>query len=535
MRQAILCLVSLSYFLFPVSCLASSEFNTSYHSLYTVDQEGVTLVTHTINLVNNLAHIYATEYSFALTGLSLTNLVVSDETGTLPASITSANGTSTINIDIANPVVGKDQSKQLSISYRTQDVATRIGNTLTINIPRLANSNEAQEYVRTIQVPGVDGVPQLLFPPPSQTFVEGDNATFIYRDQGSGALTLLFGESSTYRVTLDYLLKNESLQSIDSELSLPPDTPYQRILLDSLVPPPTDIRVDDDGNWLARYKLKPQEKLAVKAIVYATVSPQARYPDPSLLTPSLLTPAKYWESKSDAVATLARQLKTPAQFYSYLTSNFVYNFDKSLSGANRLGANKSLDSPTNVVCTEFTDTFVALARAVGISSREINGYAYTTGSSLQPLSSATDVLHAWPEYFDVSRQSWIQVDPTWGHTTGGVDYFNKLDFSHITFVRHGQESEYPLPAGVYKDNSQDKSIFVEVADVTPSPISQSVVRDGKIYNTGNVAVIDPAFGYLPPYGVTDAPTPARPTLYDKIKQLCVNLFSKFFRRPPASL
>ena len=101
------------------------------------------------------------------------------------------------------------------------------------------------------------------------------------------------------------------------------------------------------------------------------------------------------------------------------------------------------------------------------------GFAYTTNSKLRPLSLVADVLHAWPEYWDTTRGIWIPVDPTWANTTGGVDYFSKLDFNHITFAIQGKSSEKPYPAGFYKEsgiNSKDVTVsFAEVPAIMPSP------------------------------------------------------------------
>ncbi len=63
------------------------------------------------------------------------------------------------------------------------------------------------------------------------------------------------------------------------------------------------------------------------------------------------------------------------------------------------------------------------------------------------MSLVKDVLHAWPEYYDESKKTWIMIDPTWGNTTHGMDYFSSLDFEHITFVIKGLSSTYPVPAG----------------------------------------------------------------------------------------
>jgi hypothetical protein len=114
---------------------------------------------------------------------------------------------------------------------------------------------------------------------------------------------------------------------------------------------------------------------------------------------------------------------------------------------------------------EFTDLFVAIARAAGIPAREAIGYAYTNNPDIRPLSLVLDVLHSWPEYYDREHRVWIPVDPTWGNTTGGVNYFDKLDFDHIVFAIHGISSTYPYPAGFYRENGKTgKSIDVVFTD-----------------------------------------------------------------------
>jgi hypothetical protein len=61
------------------------------------------------------------------------------------------------------------------------------------------------------------------------------------------------------------------------------------------------------------------------------------------------------------------------------------------------------------------------------------------------------------------------VDPTWGSTTGGVDYFSTLDFDHFAFVIKGVDSNYPIPAGGYKfiTDKNTKDISVEFTQNIP--------------------------------------------------------------------
>jgi len=532
MKKLLILLLILST---PPAASATSEFTTTFNSLYTISHTGDTHISHTIILKNNLAHLYATEYSLSVSGDSLTELLVSDETGLLTPNLEVSNGVTNIHLTISHPSIGKDQTKTLVIQYRSKDIVEIIGNTLTVNIPRLSQGNEAESYTRTVKVENLGTESTLIYPPPSQTETVPPYTIYTFSGSTNQALTLLFGESVTYKLNLKYQLKNKELQSIDSELALPPDTAYQRILLHQLVPPPLGVRVDQDGNWLARYSLKPQEKLLIEAEIYATVYPQPTLPDPSDHLPFTTIHSAYWDTQSDIVQSLAQQLKTPLNIYTYLTNNFTYNFEKSASGVARIGATKALSSPSLVVCTEFTDTFVALTRVLNIPSREINGYAYTTNTALRPLNLETDVLHSWPEYFDSTMGTWIQLDPTWGNTTGGIDYFHKLDFSHITFVRHGLEPTYPLPAGVYKDSADQKYVQVEVAtDVSPV-VTRFELKGNQVVNTGNVSLVHEQVGYLPPYASQTLPSPRHLSLYDKIKSLCASLLSKFSRLLPASM
>lgn len=532
MKKVLLILFSTIFYIFASTTAvhAASEFTTSFNSLYTIDESGLATVTHTITLKNNLAHIYATDYTIAVSGEDLTGITASDEQGNLDTDSTVSNGLTTIHFTFTKPSIGKDQEKIITLSYQTHDVVELIGNTMTINIPRLAKANEAESYTRTIQIAGQTDKPSFIYPQPNKTEPNGASTVYTFIGHQNDSLTLLFGDSVSYHLKLTYELRNKELKAGISELAIPPDTGYQSVILASLNPEPLNIRIDQDGNWLASYNLKAQEKLTVIADLYVTVHPTPVLNDPSQ-TQFIKTPhSKYWDPNSSEVRDLSERLKSPKNFYDYLVANFTYNFSALSTGSLRQGTQKALAAPTNVLCTEFTDVFVSLARAQNIPSREINGFGYTKNTVLQPQNLDSDFLHAWPEYYDKDKKIWLSVDPTWANTTGGIDYFSKLDFSHITFVRHGQEDSYPLPAGAYKSNPADKFIQVEVAKEVPEAISRSEIKGKLVKNTGNVAIFDDQLGYIPPYGEATLPTNQVHSIYDKIKALCEKLLSVFYRR-----
>ena len=137
-----------------------------------------------------------------------------------------------------------------------------------------------------------------------------------------------------------------------------------------------------------------------------------------------------------------------------------------------MGAVAALQNPDQAICMEFTDLFIALSRAAGIPAREIDGYAYTENPQLQPLGLVADVLHAWPEYYDKDKGVWIPIDPTWASTSGGIDYFNKLDLRHFTFVIHGESSVTPYPPGSYKlGPNPQKDVYVSFGTLPENRIT----------------------------------------------------------------
>lgn len=505
---------------------AAGEFKTAFTSSYVVDTQGNTMVTHEIAITNQLAHIYTTEYTLAVGSDRISDVETRVQGRAVQGKVNQDGASTTMTITIEDPVIGKDQTTNIAISYLSPDIATVLGDTMTINIPRLSKANEAESFTRIIKVPvelqDVTSASHTNY----GSQVVGDQRIYTFQGAPSESITMLFGDHVTYKLQLSYEISNPTLSASNTEIALPPDTPYQQIVLDKIEPEPLNITTDPDGNWLATYSLKAGEKKTIIATLFAIVSATPKWHDPSKKGTDLLEAKKYWEVDNAQIIDLAARLKTSKNIYEYLVQNFTYNYNLINSGANRQGAVKALGDPTSVLCTEFTDAFIALARSTGIPAREINGYAYSDNPSLRPLTGGTDILHAWPEYYDEDKKGWISIDPTWGNTTGGVNYFDKLDFNHIVFVRRGLESTYPLPAGVYRTQAQSKQIEVTVADQEPAPQVTSEIRGGLLYNTGNVGAVFDEVGYLPPRASAKLDRDEKATWVDGIRLFINSLLTK---------
>ncbi len=512
--------------LFPHSIYASTEYQLDYQSTYRLINDQNTQVTHKITLTNRLANIYPTSYTISIGTNNLRHILVLVNHQKVTPKISLSSLSTTITIPIPNPKIGQNQTNLIQLSYLNPTILEKTGQTYEINLPKLSRANEAHSYRRTLILPSTFPSFSLATPKPNyQTKDETGNLSLTWLGYPNDNITILFGQAQTYHLQLNYYLPNSTLKPSSTEIALPPDTDYQQVYLSSINPKPESIKLDQDGNWIALYRLQNQEKLHIQADIFIQV-----YPTPHFKLPSssnfdyLLKPTKFWPSHDPKIKRLAHQLQTPQNIYNYLVNNFVYNYNR-LQTPQRLGALQALAQPQSAICTEFTDTFIALTRALGIPAREINGYAYTNNKKLKPLDLTKDVLHSWPEYYDSTKHQWLAVDPTWGNTTGGVDYFHKLDFNHLTFVRHGREDNYPLPAGAYKTNQNQKSISIFLVDKFPQAKPQWQIVNHQLINTGKIALINQKINlpnhqtfqvdYLPPYGHLDLPQPTPQTNYSK--------------------
>lgn len=468
---------------------AAGEFKTSYNTTYTVEEDSSVKVTQNITSENLTSEYRLSEYRFTIGSEAPADITAWDPTGPITPEITKKSGSTVVEIKFRAVVVGKGSKLNFGISYAFPGLASKNGLIWELNLLKITGLEEISSYNLTVSVPAGFGPPLFQFPTPvSQKIVEG-RRLINYNKAGlsQGAPRLGFGESQLYQLKLTYHLENPRVGLGYTEIALPPDIiDYQQLVQKSLLPAPISIRVDGDGNYLARYNLRPLEKKDVVwegwvALYYPPrdFSTEKLSAIPEELVQKYTVNQNYWETGAVEIISEATKLADPGrpaveimrQIYNFVTGKLSYDYQKIESGELvRLGALTALAQPDKAVCMEYTDLFIALARAAGIPAREVDGFAYTADDANRPLSLRLegDVLHAWPQaYFPGT--GWMMVDPTWGSTSES-DYFSFFDLSHIAFVVKGESSEYPLPAGSYKTNPNQKD--VEVSFSTQKEVTQ---------------------------------------------------------------
>lgn len=478
------------------SVQASEEFTTSYDVIYRINSSGLTTVNQKISLINKFSNIYATEYTLSVGSLNIQNVRAWDSLGPLGTSISRSHDSTIINLVFNEKVVGKDKTLNFTLEYESLDFASKKGQVWEIIIPKVANIEEIEEYNLTLNVPLILGEAAYLSPKPISS---QPPSYFFNKTAGAKGIMAAFGECQIFDFKISYYLKNPDMNFKIMQIALPPDTAYQKIIYQKIEPKPEEIIVDDDGNWLASYKLGPKGELKIVTLGSAQIFLKPITGYGLLITDykDYLGPQKYWEVDDPEIKNLAKKLKTSRKIYDFVVKTLSYDYQR-IGEAERLGAVKTLANSHSALCMEFTDLFIALCRAAGIPAREINGFAYTENPRLKPLSLREDILHAWPEYWDEKRKIWIPVDPTWEETTGGVDFFNKLDLNHFAFVIHGMKSNFPQAPGEGPQKNVEVTFAKTLAKIKeelkvdfdlPKKAVAGFSISGKVVikNTGNVA------------------------------------------------
>jgi hypothetical protein len=509
LKRILLLIVSLVVlFLSPGRVEASEEFKIDVTTNYRVEPQGIVEVTQKIRIENLVSDLYATSFAIELDNIDPIAPHASENGQPISLESKKADSKTILIANFPEALVGRGRVRNFEIVFSEDSFATRTGEIWEIAIPRLSDEANFDSYALFLIVPESFGQEAYISPEPeSRVSSEGETVYAFSQDSVSkSGITAGFGQFQVFSYVLNYHLENPIAKSAEVDIAIPPDTAFQKVYVSTIDPKPNNVYMDSDGNWLATYLLSPKQRIdvSVKGAVQIFASPRPFFKPTREELEENLKPSEFWQVEDPRIINLAKELKTPEEIYKYVADTLSYDYERVRPNVARLGALSVLENPTQAICMEYTDLFIALARAAGIPAREVNGYAYSENPDIQPLSLVADVLHAWPEYYDYERGAWIPIDPTWGSTTGGVDYFNKLDLRHFTFVIHGKDPQVPFPPGSYKlGPNPQKDVFVNFGqlpekktttpklELTPTAFSLSGRSFNiEIQNPGPVAIYD---------------------------------------------
>jgi len=440
----------------------AEDFRTNYKVEYFLSNSKENIESearYSINITNLKEGFYVSKFTLSFPkSFAIDNITASDDTGTLEPEISQTNDAINIQLTFNNPNTGIREQNNFYLKFNQRNLFNINGNIWEVILP-VVEKRKDENYQIEVNLPN-NSDRKISISKPAPTSINQNTITWL--NPLTKTIYAVFGDSQLYQLNLYYNLYNPKITNGYMDVAFPPDMSNQKIFIKSIDPLPEKTYIDEDGNYIGRFVLKPREKKKIefKAIAQITAVPREEVKLHeiemfNLQKNYLLNESIYW--KVDNIEKY-KNLGSPTDIYNYITSKFDYDYSRISKDIKRLGAEYALRNPKNAVCTEFSDAFVAISREKGIFSREIQGYGFSDSKELRPLSLVADVLHSWPQYFNSEKNLWISIDPTWENTSG-IDYFSSFDLNHIAFAIHGKKPDYPLPAGMYKvDDTRDISI-----------------------------------------------------------------------------
>lgn len=464
-------LFSLFFLFFRINYLHAQETHQiEYISEYFVEKSGDCLVNITAKITHLRSDVAVKELTYKFPkNFAIEIIKAQDFSGEASTSKEEVDNYIKLKILLSHPPVGKNTENEVVLSFKQKNLIKFNGHIWEVILPVIKDQKSTKNKI-IFHLPQ-DSEKSLSLSKPKPNLIK--DRTIYWENINEKTIYAVFGNFQIYTVVLSYHLENQNLFPVIREVTFPPETLYQSVFINNIEPKPVKTYLDVDDNFIAQYQLGPKEKktISFEGYLKTMVQPQKEligyFKKKFELNKNFyLSPQPYWElSQSILENQLINPLKKPNEIYQFVTNFLQYDFNKLKNNPQRLGAKNALLNPKNVVCLEFTDTFVAIAREKGIPAREINGYGYSEEQEFRPISLTSDILHSWPEYFDENRGIWVPVDPTWENTSG-IDYFSSFDFNHLVFVIHGKSSTYPLSAGLYKIE-KSKDVSVRIVDQTP--------------------------------------------------------------------
>ena len=465
------------------------NFDITLHSTYTITATGKAIVEQKFIIKNKTPELFVSKYGIVVSSTNLENIEIIHNEKKLESSINKQKGQTSIGVTFEDKIVGEGKTNELIISYTDQDIALISGKILEINIPELSDHDQYQAYQLELRVPSIFDTPSRINPSNFTLKQEGDYNVITYADLQNQSVSAIFGNKQVFELKLNYYLNNPTSQNALTQITLPPETPYQKVHYFNLDPMPNNIKEDSDGNFIATYEIPANNSFNVELLaqVLLTLSADPLVPFSPVLSDHL-NEQKFWEINNPLIIELAKDLQNPKNISDLVVDKLNYTnkpLDQNFERLGSLGAIKEENS-NDVTCQEFADLFITLARQKNIPARRIVGIAYSNNEELRPSNLNSDILHTWPEYYDLETQSWIRIDPTWEDTTGGIDYFNNFDLNHIALAINGTSSSLPYPAGSYsgETNEKNKKIYLDFSKedfVKTNPSFEINLVDKKIY------------------------------------------------------
>lgn len=434
---------------------ASEEFNYSYQARYDFHEDGTADVNLKLTVENRYPTIKPKSINLFFNDSDLQESIkvffnsqekknYQYDSGKLTYHLSDGEGYSSVN--------------NLMVSFKTQNYSQIDNDTWEVTIPKINDFQKYTDIDIRVNFPG--HIKKTISSYPNPINVEETQkyrSLFFDKTLGDNNIQITIGDFLFYKINLEYYLKNDTNRGVLMPIILPPDTSNQRVTIDNLSITPKDIYEDIDGNWIAQYFVKANQEKNIKASFYIQVfSKNWRIKEYSSDYLTKLTKEDLNWPVNNISKYFAQISKDPQTIIQKVTEILNYSENPLTADYQRKGIDTILKYPERSICLDYSDLAVTILRSKNIPSRMIVGYL--DENNIKPSEEfGTDILHSWVEYWEPTKKTFVQTDPT-AYDMGIHKSPLTYDLKHLTFVIWGTSSSQPLPPGAFKENSGKKII-----------------------------------------------------------------------------
>lgn len=501
------------FFTFPLKLFANSDFtiNSNFNHKLTVDS----VETEVILQVNSTGPKVITYYTASIPLANLKTTCKNFKTGEpIECTYYHRGSVTDVLLDLKNTVTRPENPLEVAISYTT---SINESNSYTVS----SNVLDTKTVGVTVTYPKEMGEPFWTSDPIQSVRLKGEDSMEIFiSNPVHPSISFLFGEKITYRFDINKVFTNSSSgENQVFEIYVPSDTYTQIVIWDEISPLPNTTLKDEDGNYIFKYDVPPNESVDCTISGYIQ---KLKIDEEEEVKKSFLTQKTgYWTISNSTEFTRVntylkkRGLDVNSSFddiqklddsekelfykyiYQYVLDRLSFSKDITLGITNetRLGATSLTENPNSASAIDYADFLIALLRQYGVPSRLIVGYV----SNITGYTS-DGFYHHWVEYYDLNQKAWVVADPFL------EDYIEKSLFGnpfydHITIIRRGKSAVAPklsfFSEGDFAVKSETEKEIIAEFDFKADLSFERMVSTQKhtrgyinLTNTGNTALND---------------------------------------------
>jgi hypothetical protein len=254
----------LFFFFFSQKAILAKDYKVDYLVEYSLEEKEGKIespVSFKIKITNLKSDTYVQSFSLSFSrSFSISEIKAFDDWGEVKPELSMNEELMKIKLKFSQPNIGRDTVNNFSLNFLQNNLFNINGNVWEVILPTVETDNDDSYKIVVNLPPRTDKKISIAKPKP--TLISGQK--IIWDNPKAKTIYAVFGDAQYYKTSLFYHLENTRPILVYTDIALPPETLYQKIYLEELEPKPTMVFQDEDGNFLARYLLKPLERKTIR-------------------------------------------------------------------------------------------------------------------------------------------------------------------------------------------------------------------------------------------------------------------------------